>query len=120
MSNSSWFAYVLFLIFIGGLIVMFVYVCLLSSNYQFFSVSPALGVLTGLVSFSFSINLPNQDRIFGFNIDNSPESISTGIEIAETRNSSVLIFLATLLFANLLAVVSITKDGGTVRRFKFN
>nr|AAM33118.1 NADH dehydrogenase subunit 6 [Aplysia punctata] len=33
--SSWWYSYVLFLVYIGGLLVLFIYVCLVSSNYPF-------------------------------------------------------------------------------------
>nr|YP_010735483.1 NADH dehydrogenase subunit 6 [Ambigolimax valentianus]WEI33074.1 NADH dehydrogenase subunit 6 [Ambigolimax valentianus] len=34
MMISSWYAYMLFLVYVGGLLVMFIYICMISSNYQ--------------------------------------------------------------------------------------
>nr|NP_007341.1 NADH dehydrogenase subunit 6 [Albinaria caerulea]P48922.1 RecName: Full=NADH-ubiquinone oxidoreductase chain 6; AltName: Full=NADH dehydrogenase subunit 6 [Albinaria caerulea]CAA58308.1 ND6 [Albinaria caerulea] len=30
---SSWYAYILFIVYIGGILVLFIYVCMISSNY---------------------------------------------------------------------------------------
>nr|YP_009681598.1 NADH dehydrogenase subunit 6 [Dicyrtomina saundersi]QDO72019.1 NADH dehydrogenase subunit 6 [Dicyrtomina saundersi] len=35
INNTSWFSYILFLIFLGGLMVLFIYICSLASNENF-------------------------------------------------------------------------------------
>nr|YP_004934819.1 NADH dehydrogenase subunit 6 [Leucophytia bidentata]AEQ93814.1 NADH dehydrogenase subunit 6 [Leucophytia bidentata] len=45
--GSGWYAYLLFLVYIGGLLVLFIYVCMVSSNKPL-SVSPA-GTTTALL-----------------------------------------------------------------------
>lgn len=51
---TSWFSYILFLIFLGGLIVLFIYICRLASNEQIY------------FNFKFSIFLIWLVRIFIF------------------------------------------------------
>nr|YP_010273965.1 NADH dehydrogenase subunit 6 [Bulinus ugandae]QYJ56668.1 NADH dehydrogenase subunit 6 [Bulinus ugandae] len=34
---SSWYGYILFLVYVGGLLVLFMYMCIMSSNMNFFS-----------------------------------------------------------------------------------
>nr|YP_010273978.1 NADH dehydrogenase subunit 6 [Bulinus globosus]QYJ56681.1 NADH dehydrogenase subunit 6 [Bulinus globosus] len=34
---SSWYGYILFLVYVGGLLVLFMYMCIMSSNMSFFS-----------------------------------------------------------------------------------
>uniref|UniRef100_A0AAU6W804 NADH dehydrogenase subunit 6 n=1 Tax=Tinodes ventralis TaxID=3144872 RepID=A0AAU6W804_9NEOP len=35
MINNSWFSYILFIMFIGGLMILFMYMCSISSNLKF-------------------------------------------------------------------------------------
>nr|YP_010137769.1 NADH dehydrogenase subunit 6 [Varuna litterata]AUR43977.1 NADH dehydrogenase subunit 6 [Varuna litterata] len=48
---SFWFSYILFLVFLGGMLVLFIYVASLASNEPFYF------SLTSLIFFSFSIFL---------------------------------------------------------------
>nr|ABL09073.1 NADH dehydrogenase subunit 6 [Onchidella borealis] len=34
--SSPWYSYILFLVYVGGLLVLFIYMCLVSSNFPFF------------------------------------------------------------------------------------
>ncbi len=115
---SRWFAYILFLIYIGGLIVIFIYICLLCSNYQFFPIPPILSILLASIAFLIRIVASFQELNFGFAAIKLPEISLTGIEMAETYNISILGFLASLLFVNLLAIAVVTKGNGSVRRFQ--
>nr|UXW90885.1 NADH dehydrogenase subunit 6 [Succineidae gen. n. sp. z RM-2021] len=53
MMSVIWFAYIMFIVYIGGLLVLFIYVCMISSNHKF------------RLSFSF-LGLSIQFFIMGF------------------------------------------------------
>nr|YP_010273939.1 NADH dehydrogenase subunit 6 [Bulinus truncatus]QYJ56642.1 NADH dehydrogenase subunit 6 [Bulinus truncatus] len=36
---SSWYSYILFLVYVGGLLVLFMYMCIMGSNVKFYSKS---------------------------------------------------------------------------------
>nr|QNV11927.1 NADH dehydrogenase subunit 6 [Planorbarius corneus] len=45
---SSWYSYILFLVYVGGLLVLFIYMCMMSSNEKFFKSFPNF-LIMGLV-----------------------------------------------------------------------
>nr|YP_010400261.1 NADH dehydrogenase subunit 6 [Tenguella granulata]UQS75960.1 NADH dehydrogenase subunit 6 [Tenguella granulata] len=108
---SSWYAYILFLIYVGGLLVMFAYVAALSPNVLF-------GKGTPLIFFMFMFLF---FMMFFFNnmfIDLSSFTyFSTSMnlkflkihstELVSPQMMSILIGLATILLINLIVVVKI-------------
>nr|YP_010574745.1 NADH dehydrogenase subunit 6 [Doris odhneri]UZI00316.1 NADH dehydrogenase subunit 6 [Doris odhneri] len=101
--SSFWFSYVLFLVYVGGLLVMFIYICLVSSNFPFkFSVN---GLIFALFC-SFMISLSNKGALTVNFLGYS--SWVTGDSLAETKNISIFLFLAVLLLAMLLVVVRVS------------
>nr|QNE85424.1 NADH dehydrogenase subunit 6 [Tarnania fenestralis] len=48
MSKTFWFSYILFLVFLGGMLVMFIYVTSLSSN-EMFSISNKLIIVSAIL-----------------------------------------------------------------------
>lgn len=113
--SISWFSYILFLIYIGGLIVIFIYVCLLRSNYIFVPLPQFMFFLIGILSFVLSLlyNFQLNNLIFSDNL----ERVITGRELREITNLSLLVSLAIILFINLLAVVYVSGNS-SVRSFQ--
>nr|NP_038227.1 NADH dehydrogenase subunit 6 [Pupa strigosa]BAA89016.1 ND6 [Pupa strigosa] len=106
--SSQWYPYVFFLVYIGGLLVMFIYVCLVSSNYPF-RVSPAGLTSSGLLTLFLFANM--------FQLDASSKMISgklgSGSGLSLVTDSSLGMFLAlgVLLLAMLLVVVRVIGSG---------
>nr|WNO19114.1 NADH dehydrogenase subunit 6 [Concholepas concholepas] len=108
---SSWYGYILFLIYVGGLLVMFAYVAALSPNVLFGSGSPLI-----FFAFSFFIFLV---FLFNLNLIDLPllnyisEASSLGFlkvygsEMVSPQMISILIGLAIILLINLIVVVKI-------------
>nr|AVN67579.1 NADH dehydrogenase subunit 6 [Schultesia lampyridiformis] len=113
MSYSFWFSYILFLIFLGGMLVLFIYVASLASN-ELFSLSTNMIIISTvffmmimLWSMNMSYpNLQNQD-INEFLIINNNLSIPL-IKLYNQPTSIITIMLALYLFLTLIAVVKIT------------
>nr|QBC73213.1 NADH dehydrogenase subunit 6 [Pseudococculinidae sp. MNHN-IM-2013-40847] len=112
MFFSSWYSYILFLVFIGGLLVMFAYVSVLIPNMVFSSMTP---MLTFMMMFLFSFFLLN---IFPISSSQSISSIqmpqnslktmiSSSMELTLISSTSIMIILGILLLFALLAVVKI-------------
>ena len=111
LTLSSWYAYILFLIYVGGLLVIFAYVAALSPNVLFTGGGPlALFVAaSGLLSILFFISpLPDLPRL------ESAQTISlfkglkaSGTQLVSEGSAFILIGLGLILLINLVAVVKI-------------
>nr|AQU13064.1 NADH dehydrogenase subunit 6 [Plakobranchus cf. ocellatus HW-2015] len=104
--SSYWFSYVLFLVYVGGLLVMFIYVCLVSSNFPFkLNFSQGLFGLGLSVVLLTSVSSPELKSILG------SSSWSAGSDLLEEKNLSLFLFLAVLLLVMLLVVVRSSGTG---------
>nr|NP_702976.1 NADH dehydrogenase subunit 6 [Tyrannodoris europaea]AAL91065.1 NADH dehydrogenase subunit 6 [Tyrannodoris europaea] len=104
--SSFWFSYVLFLVYVGGLLVMFIYICLVSSNYPFkFSTIGFVLTLLGSCIVSMKMNGVVSSKFLGSG------SWVNGESLLETSNISIFLFLAVLLLMMLLVVVRISGAG---------
>nr|YP_010970184.1 NADH dehydrogenase subunit 6 [Phyllidiopsis xishaensis]WNR50773.1 NADH dehydrogenase subunit 6 [Phyllidiopsis xishaensis] len=104
--SSFWFSYVLFLVYVGGLLVLFIYICLVSSNYPFkFNVISMLCFIFGscLISLKSESSLPS--RFLG------PSTWMSGESLLTEKSLSLFLFLVILLLAMLLVVVRISQAG---------
>nr|YP_010850311.1 NADH dehydrogenase subunit 6 [Metapenaeus intermedius]WGH12344.1 NADH dehydrogenase subunit 6 [Metapenaeus intermedius] len=114
--NSFWFSYILFLIFLGGMLVLFMYVASLASN-ETFSFSSTLAMITGFVFVGSIIialldpllaNLPNFLSQSSFTTDltsSTPTLLST---IYNKTTANLTLFIVLYLLLTLIAVVKIT------------
>nr|ABJ55870.1 NADH dehydrogenase subunit 6 [Sagaminopteron nigropunctatum] len=99
--SSWWYAYILFLVYIGGLLVMFIYVCLISSNYNFMgSNNQYFGVisLSTVLTYALSMNPMSKDYLGYMSYDMGSSLVS---------NNSIWLFggLVILLLVMLLIIV---------------
>nr|QHD18708.1 NADH dehydrogenase subunit 6 [Epitonium scalare] len=120
--QSSWYGYILFLIFVGGLLVMFAYVAALCPNLLFEQSVLFLVLLVFMGGLSYMIyNIYFMDiKIFGdMNFMNYKLMSAFGMELASLNMISVLIGLGLILLINLIAVVKICYfQQGSLRPFK--
>lgn len=112
---SSWFAFALFIIYIGGLIVIFSYFIALTPNQRLSITLPIITALTlCFLSSAFEIRAStNLNRL---------QKLSTWINpptfLIQGPSSITLFFLVTILFIALIVVVKITKtSSGPLRPF---
>lgn len=118
--KTFWFSYVLFLIFIGGILVLFIYVTSLSSN-EIFSISFKLLFITIIIiiifiNFSFFIDKSlietfiNNNEINTFFINSlMPENSIELNKIYNFPTNLITLLLINYLFLTLLVTVKITK-----------
>nr|YP_006073354.1 NADH dehydrogenase subunit 6 [Solemya velum]AFG18174.1 NADH dehydrogenase subunit 6 [Solemya velum]AGI98163.1 NADH dehydrogenase subunit 6 [Solemya velum] len=108
---SSWYGYIMFLIYVGGLLVMFSYVAALTPNSFFSGVSNLLLFFLSLVVFfstymfnwfSSSTKFVSADMKMTFVNEGSSGSL-----MCSNYNFGVLVFLGVILFLALVAVVKI-------------
>nr|QXT45835.1 NADH dehydrogenase subunit 6 [Stenonema femoratum] len=118
LASSFWFSYILFLVFLGGMLVLFIYVTSLASN-EMFSISAKSFLLTGaLFTTGLAILLINDplswivphyssDTITVFN----SSDFSTApllIKLYSSPTHLLTLLLVIYLFLTLVAVVTIT------------
>lgn len=109
--SSFWFSYVLFLVYIGGLLVIFIYICLISRNHPFKS---RLNLIVSAIPISilFSIYMVKEtilvQSFLGF------RSFLTGVTLARDAVLSLLVAIVVLLLFMLLVVVRSTATGAII------
>jgi len=118
LSNLSfWFSYILFLIFLGGMLVLFIYVTSLASN-EMFKPSVFSLLLIGLFSsigIVFTITDPiliSQNTLIKIGSFMKEFSYSSDIELVATiysnTNINITIFIVFYLLLTLIVVVKVT------------
>nr|UQJ73522.1 NADH dehydrogenase subunit 6 [Diamesa sp. 2 XL] len=119
-SKTFWFSYVLFLIFLGGMLVLFIYVTSLASN-EMFSFSMKIFIMSGsilFISLIFMIIMDNS-MIANFLSNNEVYSMmdmksfinENTVSLNKLYNfptNMLTILLINYLFLTLIAVVKIT------------
>nr|YP_010902379.1 NADH dehydrogenase subunit 6 [Aedes japonicus]UUK33488.1 NADH dehydrogenase subunit 6 [Aedes japonicus]UYE93293.1 NADH dehydrogenase subunit 6 [Aedes japonicus japonicus]WON66435.1 NADH dehydrogenase subunit 6 [Aedes japonicus] len=118
--KTFWFSYVLFLIFMGGMLVLFIYVTSLSSN-EMFSMSFKLSFMTIIMmmifmSFSFFMDkslietFVNNNEMSKFFMNSlMPENSMELNKMYNFPTNLITLLLINYLFLTLLVTVKITK-----------
>nr|YP_009373400.1 NADH dehydrogenase subunit 6 [Periplaneta australasiae]AQD17620.1 NADH dehydrogenase subunit 6 [Periplaneta australasiae] len=114
LSQSFWFAYVLFLIFLGGMLVLFIYVTSLASNEMFYmSMKMMLTMIMTLLVLFLLINtdqtINNMEMMmheYMYNTEN--EMMNSLTKLYNQPTNMITIMLASYLFLTLIVVVKIT------------
>jgi len=110
MFGSWWYAYVLFLVYIGGLLVMFIYVCLVTSNYPFRINPNMVGILlSASVLGAYVLSLQPVALAFL-----GSETWDSGSILVRDRLLSLFVGLVILLLLILLVVVRSSGAGAVV------
>nr|YP_009561691.1 NADH dehydrogenase subunit 6 [Scopura longa]QAT19802.1 NADH dehydrogenase subunit 6 [Scopura longa] len=120
MVQSFWYSYILFLVFLGGLLVLFIYVTSLASN-EMFTLSIKLTLMMSVPLFSLILiymlvdpstwltNLLNNDILSITSVlDYQEESLPSLMKLYNHPTQLITLMLAIYLFLTLIAVVSIT------------
>nr|QXG19664.1 NADH dehydrogenase subunit 6 [Zaprionus indianus] len=121
ITKTFWFSYILFLIFLGGMLVLFIYVTSLASNEMFnLSIKLTLFSFTMLSFFMILSLIVDKTYLTSFFLNNEMESI-TNLYTYFSENSLslnklynfptnfVTILLMNYLLITLIVIVKITK-----------
>nr|AVN68331.1 NADH dehydrogenase subunit 6 [Ectobius sp. Z254C] len=113
MSKNFWFSYILFLIFLGGMLILFIYVTSLASN-EMFNTSTGMIIMIMLLipimmlmtkNYWSELNLYNQESM-NFLVNSNLST--TLIKLYNHPTNLITIMLASYLFLTLIIVVKIT------------
>nr|YP_010166722.1 NADH dehydrogenase subunit 6 [Oreodytes davisii]QRV62826.1 NADH dehydrogenase subunit 6 [Oreodytes davisii] len=131
-SYTFWFSYILFLIMIGGMLILFMYMTSLASNEKF-KLSNKMVLITMLIAFFCLLIMMNLDFSminFMFKNSNINENINS-LMLTKNENMNSLnmmynkpnymitILMINYLLLTLVAVVKITKSNQGPLRQKF-
>nr|QXG19105.1 NADH dehydrogenase subunit 6 [Drosophila auraria]QXG19586.1 NADH dehydrogenase subunit 6 [Drosophila triauraria] len=121
MTKSFWYSYILFLIFLGGMLVLFIYVTSLASN-EMFNLSVKLTLFSSMILFIlfFISFLIDKNTTSLFLLNNEMESIfnqnsyflENSLSLNKLYNfptNFITILLMNYLLITLIVVVKITK-----------
>nr|YP_009537958.1 NADH dehydrogenase subunit 6 [Limenitis ciocolatina]AYN60701.1 NADH dehydrogenase subunit 6 [Limenitis ciocolatina] len=119
--NTYWFSYILFLIFLGGLLVLFIYISSVASNelfkinfntifffiYFMFIVIFSILLKNNLIWMNFSIN-DEMNNLFNLNLFFNNEYNFNLSKLYNNQNYFMMMMLIIYLFITLVAIVKIT------------
>nr|YP_010587285.1 NADH dehydrogenase subunit 6 [Allobaccha apicalis]WAB45765.1 NADH dehydrogenase subunit 6 [Allobaccha apicalis] len=121
MTKTFWFSYILFLIFVGGMLVLFIYVTSLASNEMFSFSTKMISILIINLTISLLLILFMDKMIFMFNSLNIEMNSILNLNNFISENTlnlnklynyptnMITILLINYLLITLIAVVKITK-----------
>nr|UUJ36794.1 NADH dehydrogenase subunit 6 [Epeorus sp. 01 ZXM-2022a] len=119
LAPSFWFSYILFLVFLGGMLILFIYVTSLASN-EMFSVSAhtMLGTLVFVTTIG-GLNLLNDpttwlpsnpsDQAQENNWHSPAPALHLLVKLYNPPTHTLTLLLALYLFLTLIAVVTVTQ-----------
>nr|YP_010621029.1 NADH dehydrogenase subunit 6 [Hebardina formosana]WAX39412.1 NADH dehydrogenase subunit 6 [Hebardina formosana] len=113
LSQSFWFSYVLFLTFLGGMLVLFIYVTSLASNEMFY-MSMKMLMIAMLIMIMLMININLNPMMNNMEImmhetiySMEGEMMNSLMKLYNQPTNLITIMLASYLFLTLIVVVKI-------------
>lgn len=120
IAKTFWFSYILFLIFIGGMLILFIYIASLASNEKI-KFNKLINMKLGVLRIILFLILIFYDKYYLINFINNIESINfsniTTIinenylslsKIYDTPNNYIIILIINYLLLTLIVIVKIT------------
>nr|AVN68275.1 NADH dehydrogenase subunit 6 [Tryonicus parvus] len=123
ISQSFWFSYILFLVFLGGMLVLFIYVISLASNEMFnLSMKMTLTMVMIMLILNMMMNNPlktnNMESLNHMMMNMMEyEMTSSLMKLYNKPTNTITIMMALYLLLTLIAVVKITTiSSGPLRK----
>nr|YP_010040754.1 NADH dehydrogenase subunit 6 [Basilepta fulvipes]QOZ40932.1 NADH dehydrogenase subunit 6 [Basilepta fulvipes] len=119
MNSTFWFSYILFLVLIGGLLILFVYMTSIASNEKFkFSPTIFMINLTILMSYLYTNQMDSKMKIKDMNYFMDSMNLSmTNLKYFSPALTIILISAMMYLLIALIMIVKITKkEKGPIRQ----
>nr|UQJ75180.1 NADH dehydrogenase subunit 6 [Marginitermes cactiphagus] len=122
MHQSFWFQYILFMVFVGGMLVLFIYVASLASN-EMFSLSTKMTTVTAIMTIAFLTikdwTTMNSKEMTIYNPMTENEITTLTMKLYNHPNGWMTIIMALYLLMTLIVVVKITNlPKGPLRQMK--
>nr|URX53496.1 NADH dehydrogenase subunit 6 [Longicaputermes sinaicus]URX53522.1 NADH dehydrogenase subunit 6 [Longicaputermes sinaicus]URX53548.1 NADH dehydrogenase subunit 6 [Longicaputermes sinaicus] len=122
MHQSFWFQYILFMVFIGGMLVLFIYVTSLASN-EMFSLSTKMIIFVAAMAAATppikDWTTMNSKEMMNYEMISSSEITTMTTKLYSQPNGTMTILMALYLFLTLIVVVKITSiPSGPLRQTK--
>nr|URX54458.1 NADH dehydrogenase subunit 6 [Procryptotermes speiseri] len=109
MHQSFWFQYILFMVFIGGMLVLFIYVASLASNEMFSLSTKMIVISTAMMLTSMTVKNYTTFDSSDSSLNNTSNSITLMTSKLYNQPSGILtILMALYLLMTLIVVVNIT------------
>nr|QOL00839.1 NADH dehydrogenase subunit 6 [Nipponomeconema sinica] len=121
MTSTFWFSYILFLVFLGGMLVLFIYITTLASNELFLIPTKSLIIMTFMFSLVILLSLSSDSTLWNLlnsnedmnNINNElitfhSESAYLLTKLYNKPTDLITLMLVNYLFLTLIAIVKIT------------
>nr|UGN61768.1 NADH dehydrogenase subunit 6 [Cryptocercus sp. 1 ZQW-2021c] len=113
MSQSFWFAYIMFLIFIGGMLVLFIYVTSLASNEMLtlstkMMITSTMSMMLLMLTMKNWMKINNSETMTNEELNLNNENQTQLNKLYNKPNGKMTIMLASYLFLALITVVKIT------------
>nr|YP_010471435.1 NADH dehydrogenase subunit 6 [Tyraphus nitidus]UVG40774.1 NADH dehydrogenase subunit 6 [Tyraphus nitidus] len=106
MSNQSWFSYILFLVFVGGMLILFIYMTSIASNEKFLLMNKQKFMLMIFLSMYLVYYMKMNNNMNWFLLFNK-NNFSFMNKFFNFPNYIVIIMMIIYLFITLIAVVKI-------------
>nr|URX52900.1 NADH dehydrogenase subunit 6 [Glyptotermes sp. 3 AB-2022a] len=122
MNKSFWFQYILFMVFVGGMLVLFIYVTSLASNEMFSLSAKTIMIITLVMPSMMMIKnwaKPNSKENSEYEMMMTEEITMMTSKLYNYPNGMLTILMALYLLMTLIVVVKITNiSKGPLRQAK--
>nr|AVN68213.1 NADH dehydrogenase subunit 6 [Cryptocercus meridianus] len=113
LSQSFWFSYIMFLIFIGGMLVLFIYTTSLASNEMLtlstkMMIMSTISMMLLMMMLSNMMKINNSEMTTNETLNSNNENQTQLNKLYNKPNGKLTIMLASYLFLALITVVKIT------------